>query len=323
MYGRMQFADFVVSSALQSLSKSLQRVAGSDGHPLRCSDEKALILTAERILSLWQMAQWSVPKLQFKMAQADLKEIVNLCHGVRYPELAAAQRLLERAESKAGRTLVLIVETLQAEPAAEGFRERLNTLLQAESSRWREYAPLRQIEQIDLIEHGMLRAFDKAEALTTRLDHLAAETGSAHRASAKRLLRTGRWVRHCANHLELLRPALSDSGRTRLWHLARLAVKLEDQWGLERLARLLRPEMPEAILKPKALKPKGRARVEDLLINQRKRLEKQRQKLSVVAFSGSEAVYRREVTAAVEKLGLASISLLPLDAAENRGQRSN
>lgn len=314
MYGRMQFADFVVSSALQALSRSLQKVSeahadadaaapGFGAGGLRPNDEKSLTQTAQRILSLWQMAQWSVSKLEFERACADLQQIVALCAGDRLPERLAAQRLLERAEPKAARLLNDIIAGLT--PPDEDPRmvhERLNELLQAESRRWRSSTLLRQIEEQDLIEHGMLRAYEKATALTTRLNDISTEKGQ--RASAKRLLRTGRWVHHTVNHLELLRPALSEMGKTRRWHLNRLAAKLDEQWALEKLARAT------VVMD---LRPKASARLGKLLTQERGRLEKQRQKLSLGAFAGGSAVYRSQVTEAVAQLGLEAITLLPID----------
>ena len=311
MYGRMQFADFVVSWALQALSRSLQKVSDAnrvDGAAidsgLKASDLKALTRTAEQIFSLWQMMQWSVGKVEFKRAQADLKQIIELTAGDRLPERLAAERLLERAEGKAVRLLEDIAATV-VEDDVEGplIRDRLGELLQAESSRWRDYSLLRQIEEDALVEHGMLRAFEKARDLTGRLNEIASETGRT--ASAKRLLRTGRWVHHTVNHLELLRPALSESGRTRRWHLTRLAAKLDEQWALEKLART-------AVVME--LRPKASARLGKLIGTQRKRLETQRRKLSLGAFAGGSEAYRKDVTAAVAELRLEQVTLLPMEA---------
>lgn len=311
MYGRMQFADFVVSWALQALSRSLQKVGdaprsepGEPAADLKPSDLKAISQTAERVFSLWQMEQWSVGKVEFKRAQTDLKQIVELAAGDCIPERLAAERLLERAEGKAERLLNDIIEAV-SEPAAEttSIRDRLGELLQAESTRWREYALLRQVEEQALVEHGMLRAFEKALDLTGRLNEITSETGKTD--SAKRLLRTGRWVHHSVNHLELLRPALSETGRTRRWHLNRLAAKLDEQWALEKLART-------AVVME--LRPKASARLGKLINGQRKRLETQRRKLSLGAFAAGPEAYRQEIVGAVAELRLEQVTLLPLDA---------
>lgn len=301
MYGRMQFADFVVSSALQALSRSLLRI-GEQNDQLQPGDEKALIQTAERLMSLWQMVQWSVGKLHFARAQADLREIIELSTGNRKPEVAAAERILDKAEGKSRRILGEIVLELSTGSAVPQSPDRLNALLQAESRRWRELGAIRQIDRDDLVDHGMLRAFNKARDLNGKLDrNLKSDAGRP--VSAKRLMRAGRWVRHSVNHLELLRPALSETGRTRRWHLNRLATKLDEQWALERFARLT--VVVEA-------KPKASARLGKLLQAERRRLEKQRSKLSIGAFAGNEKSYRIEVVEAVDQLALEAITLLPL-----------
>ena len=54
MYGRMQFADFVVSAALQALTRGLKKVGQTStaGSALAASDEKGLLLNVRKILSL-------------------------------------------------------------------------------------------------------------------------------------------------------------------------------------------------------------------------------------------------------------------------------
>ncbi len=307
VYGRMQFADFVVSWALQSLSKSLQKVSDRRNElpgGLRCSDEKAIALTAERLLSLWQMAQWSVARLEQKAAQADLKTVIALCNQTRPPERQAAERLLERAEGKSAVLLTDLLATLDPSPPTVDIREQLGTLLRAESERWRSYPALRQISEEALLDHGMLRAFEKAHDLSRRLDRIS-ENADNRGASGKRLQRAGRWVRHSVNHLELLRPALSEAGKTRRWHLNRLAAKLDDQWALERFARTA------ALFD---LKPKASVRLDRLLQQQRRRLDKQRQKLAIGAFAGGTAAYRAEVQGAVSELQLETVTLLPVES---------
>jgi hypothetical protein len=298
VYGRMQFADFVVSVALQSLSRGLLKLSETHG-PLAPGDEKALLQMAERLLSLWQMVQWSIGKLQFERAQQDLKEIVAMCGRGRKPEVAAAERLLERAEGKVRRTVGDMVAELSGPALSEVSRERLGVLLQAESHRWRETLSLRSIDQLDLVDHGILRAFTKGRQLSAKLDGMSGKT-----ASAKRLMRTGRWVRHSVNHLELLRPALSESGRTRRWHMNRLSTKLEEQWSLERFARAARQSTQ---------RPKAAARLAALIEAERKRLDKQRGKLAIGAFAGGDTAFRGEVVDAVAQLGLETITLLPVD----------
>jgi len=328
----MQFADYIVSYALQSLSRSLLKV-GEHKTDLQCSDEKTLLLTAERLLSLWQMLQWSVGKLQFKRAQADLRAVIRLC-AHNSAKIRAAQRLLERADPKSQKLIADLLPYLSEGSTLESNRDRLSRLFQEESARWREYGLLRQINEVDLIEHGMLRAFGKGLELNRKLDRILSEPketeskrteskktdsadGEQTRASVKRLLRAGRWVHHSVNHLELIRPALSEAGRTRRWHLNRLGAKLEDQWALERFARSV-GEL--------GVKPKASIRLDKLIQSQRQRLDKQRRKLTVGAFAGGSNEFRREIEAAVKQLGLKEISLLPLNGlsgGQNAGEHRN
>ena len=186
MYGRMQFADFVVSSALQALSRSLLKLAEQNGQ-LQPGDEKALTATAERLMSLWQMVQWSVGKLHFTRAQADLREIIELNAANRNPEAAAAERMLDRAEGKSRRMLGEIILDLSSPGVPPQSPDRLNALLQAESRRWREISAIRQIAQEDLVDHGMLRAFGKARDLNGKLDRNR-KPDPGRQVSAKRLM---------------------------------------------------------------------------------------------------------------------------------------
>jgi hypothetical protein len=300
----MTFADYLVSAALKDLSRALVKLAESP----QALDDRQLHALADRLLSFWQMVQWSVGKVHFTRARDDLDELLTLTSGRSRPELQAAERLLELAEGRTRRTLGDIIVNLADPRPPQASRARINALLQAESKRWRELPGLRGIPDGDLLEHGMLRAFDKAANLTGKLD--AAGRKGSGRLSAKRLQRTHRWTRHAVNHLELLRPALSESGRTRRWHLDRLAGKLNEQWALERFARL-------AVVVD--LKPKASSRFDALIRAERRKLAKQRAKLATGAFLGGSKAYRSEVTSAVEGLHLDCITLLPLEEASRRG----
>ena len=306
LYGRMQFADYVVSHALQMLTRSLLRVAEQSGGVSE-SDLKAIAQTARRLLSLWQMVQLSVGRLHYESARRDLRQILKLAEwAAPTPEIRAGQQLQEHVDTRTREDLQrLLHELLLAENIRQGqppgnLRDRLSCLLQDESARWRDYPALRQIRDKDLLEHGIGRAYARSANLTAKLDRInALERGSI---SPKRLLRVHRWVSHCVNHLELLRPALSDAGRTRRWHLDRLAAKLESQRGLEILT---------SGLEARDLKRKSKARIEAAIETERRRLEKQRQKLSRGSFVGGAGEFHAEAVLAIKQLGLKEIALLP------------
>jgi len=271
------------------------------------TDAKALFQTAQQLRSLWQIVGQSVTEKELRQARTDLKEIVALCSSERIPELDAARRLLEKAEGKSAKHLADIIAQL-----ADGVigtsplrpsQGRLGTLLQAESRRWRENGDLRRIEETELIEGGMVRVFRTAKL---RVSDLCPPSGKSRNTSPtpKQFRRAGRWVSHCAHHLELLRPALSDSGRVRLWHVNRLVAKLDEQSSLERLART-------AVAVD--LKPKASVRIGKLITSERVRLAKQQKKLSQGVFEGGVKAYRRELTTAVAQLGLEFVALPPLE----------
>jgi len=299
-YGRMQFADYLGSYALQSLNRCLLRVGAGE---LTAKDERLLREQIDHLQSLWQLMQWSVGKLTHAEATARLRESHHLLNPPSGAAQAAAQ-LLEFADEKTAQAVSLVARTIDSSRVpADRQHDRLSVLLQDESACWRDYAPLRQIAETALIEHGMGRAYGKARRLAQRLD--AGSVAGAKPPGSKRLTRTHRWVGHAANHLDLLRPALDDSGRAQRWHLRRLQAKLEQQLGLELFA--VRAAAAE-------LTGKQRGRIDALVERHRGHLDKQRVKLSRGAFGLAPGEFERYAMAAVDQLGLHEITLLPLEA---------
>ncbi len=300
----MQLADYLVSYALHSLNRCLLKVGGDA--PLTAKEQRLLHEQISHLQSLWQMMQWSVGKGVQAEAGARLREAAAMLSGAA-PELAAGLQLKEYADEKLRGLLDRLVARYAVTDGATALlpeqRDRLSMLLQAESACWRDYAELRQISQPALVEHGMGRAYDKGRRLTQRLDAATAAGKSA--PGPKRLARTCRWVGHTANHLDVLRPGLDDAGRAQRWHLRRLHGKLEQQLGLELLAR-------RAVKEP--VRPKALARLGRLVSRQRRHLEKQRSKLSNGAYGLAPAAFEQQALAAVKQLGLSEITLLPLEA---------
>lgn len=304
MYGRMQYADYLVSYALQTLNRCLLKVAASDA--LTGKDERLFQEQIAHLQSIWQMLQWSVGKLVHEQAADRLREISGLVASPS-PELQAAAQLLEYSHDKVQSTLIAVASEASLTELAPWLerRERLSTLLQEESACWRDYLSLRRVPEAELIEHGMGRAYAKAEKLSRRLD--AASDTDQDPPGSKRLARTHRWIGHTANHLDLIRSVLDDPARAQRWHLRRLHSKLEQQLGLELFCR----RAVEVDLKVKV-----RHRLDMLFAKQRSHLDKQRRKLTQGAFLLSSDDYLQQVTGCVEKLGLQKITLLPLDAGE-------
>lgn len=296
----MQFADYLVSYALHSLSRCLLRVGSGE---LTLKDERLLREQVDHLQSLWQLMQWSVGKLTHAEATARLREAFALLNPPSIAGQAGAQ-LLDFADDKTAHAVALVLRGIDTSRVpADRQRDRLSVLLQAESACWRDYAALRQISESALIEHGMGRAYAKARRLTRRLD-AGAEEG-ARPPGAKRLARTHRWVGHAANHVDLLRPALDDAGRAQRWHLRRLQAKLEQQLGLELFA---------ARAAESDLTRKQTTRVDGLIERHRRHLDKQRAKLSSGAFGLAPREFERHAMSAVSQLGLQEITLLPIEA---------
>jgi glucose/arabinose dehydrogenase len=299
----MQFADYVVCAALQLLSGCLKRIGQRRDGRLTATDGRAIRQVAERLGADWQLVRTFADPAMVETARAGLVELVLLTNGATPPEQKAAQRLLERAEGKAAGHLREMINQLADEPAAERApRDRVGELLLAESARFRAVATIGKATDGQLIDQGMLRALCKAQRALAALDRRFTGSGN-FTPGVKRLRRAVRWVQHSANHLELLRGALSDAGKKRLWHLNHLAAKLEEQWALERLART-------AVLVD--LRPKASARLSRLIRSERVRLDKQRRKLAEGAFASDLETCRSELSAAVGELGLEAIVLLPL-----------
>jgi hypothetical protein len=267
---------------------------------LSAKDIRKLRRNSERLRSLWQMMHWSVGKAPYRSGIARLEEAERLLPaGKRWVDGAAQQLLAKVDDSKAAAAVALAREgviDLQG-PAAAVDLDRLSCLFQDESECWRDYALLRKVQDYDLIEHGVGRAYGKSRRLGERL--------LAQPHSPKRLQRTYRWVRHSINHLELLRPALSQSNKARAWFLDRLGANLEKQIDVIRF----RTHIGSLDLKPKVA-----SRVALLADNRCRRLAGQTAKLVAGAFQDSDEAFIRAVAGDVKKLGLQEIVLLPIEA---------
>lgn len=303
MYGRMQFADYVVSYALQVNTDCLQRLTvaeSDDSEALAGRDFRPLRRNTERLLSLWQMMHWSVGKAPYRSGVERLKEAQRLLPvGTYWVDRAAQQLLAKIDDPKSARAIEIArqgVLDVQGSPVAPDI-ERLSCLFQDESECWRDYALLRKVQDYDLIEHGIGRAYGKSRRLGERLLKQPHDT--------KRLRRAHRWVRHSINHLELLRPALSQTNKARAWFLERLGANLEKQMDVMRFrahARSLR------------LKSKVVARLDRVADDRCRRLAGQTAKLVAGAFQDHDQAFVRAVGTDVKKLGLQEIVLLPVES---------
>lgn len=302
MYGRMQFADYIVSYALQANTDCLRRLALAEEDVdagMSTKSQRQLRRNGERLASLWQMMHWSVGKAPYLGGVERLKEVQRLLPmGKRWVE-QVAQGLLAKVDDPKSVSAIEIarqgVIELQG-PLVALDLDRISCLFQEESECWRDYALLRKVQDYDLIEHGIGRAYSKSRRLGERL--------LKQPFNAKRLRRTHRWVRHSINHLELLRPAMSQSNKTRTWFLDRLGRNLEKQIGVMRF---------RAHANSLKLKPKVASTLDRLIEERCRRLARQTAKLVAGAFQDGDEVFIGAVANDVKKLGLQEIVLLPVE----------
>ncbi len=120
-----------------------------------------------------------------------------------------------------------------------------------------------------------------------------------------RKLRRGlAWVRLSVNHLELLRPSLSDANKTRLWYLQKLGLNIGKQRELD--------EFMNAVAKL-AIKAKPRRRINQAATEHRRRILKQRQKLFARCYGTKKQEFLNSIRQDVHNLGLDEVVLLPMD----------
>ena len=158
MYGRMQFADFVVSQALQLNTRCLQALAESQVE--ESPREKQLLRLrgdVERLASLWQMLHWSVGKSVYRQGRVRTDRAVELIgEGQQWVQRAARQIAGKTDDAKRLRSLKRVARGVLAasEHRATLDHSELDQLFQEESQCWRDDPTLRQVQDSDLIERS-------------------------------------------------------------------------------------------------------------------------------------------------------------------------
>lgn len=307
MYGRMQLADYLVSNALQINNACLQRLSELEGE-LTAQDLRLLTTSTRQLLSCWKMLHWSVGRVPYRdavkrlqLADRDLPVLDN-------PFSRTAVGLLKKnSDTKTRRTIcrtrdVLLGQMTQARLDPD-LAERLARVFQEESTCWRDYSLFRQISDDDLIVNGIVRAYAQGRR---RCVHLVADKGAKDGVwnKPRKLKRGLAWVRHSVNHLELLRPSLSDVNKTRLWYLQKLGMNLVKQCELD--------EFMSAVAKLD-MKAKSRRRITRVAAEHKQRILKQRQKLFPRCYGVKKGEFLDSIREDVNTLGLQQVVLLPMD----------
>ena len=314
MYGRMQFADFVASHALQLNTQCLHALAEASGdEPLADKDLLIIRGDVQRLASLWQMLHWSIGKSAYRQGRRRTDLALELIpEGREWVDRAIRQIAGKTDDQRRLRALDLVSEqvlgALAVAPKADW--SELGQIFHEDSECWRDDSALRQVQDSDLIEHGITRAYEKSRRLC--------QAFAARPTSRKRLGRVRRWLQHCVNHLELMQPALSDSSKVHVWYLERLQANVEKQFIVQRFVDVAFSLRDIEAIKPD-FKPKVRARVQSMAQARTERLQSRSNKLMVGAFETSAGDFSRAVGGAVRKLALQEIVLLPLPGQASPG----
>ena len=309
VYGRMQLADYLVSTALQINNDCLQHLSRVEGELTR--QELRLVMTsAEQLSSFWQMLHWSVGRTPYRDAVRRLQLAQAFQPALDSPFGNPARQLRKKSGgAKTGRAIRrasdLLIRQLVGQRPDPGQVERLARVFQDESACWRDYSQLRQISDDDLIVNGIVRAYARGRRYGVRL---IADKGRGDGVSDKprKLKRAIAWVRHSVNHLALLRPALSDANVKRLWYLQKLDLNLVKQLELD--AFLIGVSKLE-------IKAKARRRIEQAATEYQLRIMKQRKKLFGCCYGAKKREFLNSIREDVHNLGLQEVILLPTDKA--------
>jgi hypothetical protein len=309
----MQFADFVVSHALELNSQCLRTVAQAIGDaPLADEDLRALRADALRLASLWQMLHWAIGKPAYRQGRRRMARILELVpEAGDWVDRAARQIAGKSDDERRLRAVSAAAERVASRLPAAGpiCWAEVGRIFEAESAAWRDAAVLRKVHDGDLVEHGIVRAYQQSRRWC--------EAYGERPASRKRMSRARRWLRHCVNHLELLQPALSDSGKAHAWYLERLQSNVEKAFLVQRFVEMAGAPGDGGARAP--LKAKALARVQSLAQARAVRLQARSKKLMVGAFEPDADDFSRAVGRAAGKLALPELELEPLPAAMSPG----
>ena len=168
----------------------------------------------------------------------------------------------------------------------------------------------RHISDDDLIDNGITRSYAEGRRRCALLIADEADKNAADSVwnKPRRLKRGLEWVRHSANHLELLQPSLSESNTARLWYLQKLASNLEKQRELH--------QFMGAVGKLN-MKAGSRRRIEQVADTYKHRILRQRRKLFVRSYQTRKREFRNSIREDVHNLGLQEVVLLPIGKAQS------
>lgn len=240
----MRLADYVVSYSLQINNRCLRYLAECDvrngdsptadggdelhteGHMVFA--ESLLSRDSRRLASMWSLMKPSWEDISPAVA-AHVDTLKIAATGL--AEGASGRRLALRLASVAGEDdeAQAIVTVARKLPAEKPFSwDVLNELFAQDSHFWRQSTDFRQIQD-EIVCKRVVRSYRKSfklanEIFADEVNLLASRGGDL-----------SRWVQLCAHQLELLRPGLSDKGKSQLWYLDKMSDTLRTRSGLVKL----------------------------------------------------------------------------------------
>ena len=311
----MRLADYVVSYSLQINNRCLRYLAecdARDGNSLLSEGgddlhaeghmvyaESLLTRDSRRLASMWSLMKpgWVDTSAEVVSHVKTLKKAASgLADGSSGHRLAL--RLAGVAsEDHEAQAILTIARKLRTENPF-GW-DALNDLFAQDSLFWRESAEFRHLHD-DVLCQRVTRSYRKSYRLA---NDCFADTEKLLPKQSDNLYRR---VQVCAHQLELLRPGLSDKGKSQLWYLLKMSDTLRTRSGLLKLHF----EAQQAVAHDKTVEQQTLDIVLRHIDRQIEKMDKRMLRLASDCFSVKPKHIARWVEEAVEGLGLRDVSLM-------------
>ncbi len=311
----MRLADYVVSYSLQINNRCLRYLAECDardgnsllpeggddlpaeGHMVYA--ESLLTRDSRRLASMWSLMKpgWSDTSTEVVSHVKTLKKAASgLADG------SSGQRLALRlagvaSEDHEAQAILTIARKLRAENPFSW--DALNELFAQDSHFWRESAEFRHLHD-DVLCQRVARSYRKSYRLAK---DCFADPKKLFPKQSNNLFRR---VQVCAHQLELLRPGLSDKGKSQLWYLLKMSDTLRTRNGLLKLHR----EAQQSAADDKSVEQQTLDIVLLHIDRQIEKMDKRMLRLAGDCFSVKPKHIARWVEEAVDRLGLRDVSLM-------------
>ena len=311
----MRLADYVVSYSLQINNRCLRYLAECDtrdggtlvpeggddlsgeGHMVYA--ESLLTRDSRRLASMWSLMKpgWADTSAE---VVSHVKTLEKAASGL--ADGGSGHRLAMRLASVASedheaQAILTIARKLRTEKPFSW--DTLNEMFAQDSLFWRESVDFRQLPD-DALCQRVARSYRKSYRLANNC------FADAKNLTPKQRDKLQRRVQLCAHQLELLRPGLSDKGKSQLWYLLMMSDTLRTRSGLLKLHF----EAQQAVAHDKTVEQQTLDIVLRHIDRQIEKMDKRMLRLASDCFSVKPKHIARWVEEAVEGLGLRDVSLM-------------